>query len=77
VYAHLESMKVRSGQRVRAGQQIGTVGMSGQAVAPHLHYEVRKDGAALNPVGCFFASVSPDEFANMLYMSVNTMQSMD
>ena len=77
VYAHLESMKVRSGQRVRSGQQIGTVGMSGQAVAPHLHYEVRKDGAALNPVGCFFASVSPDEFANMLYMSVNTMQSMD
>ena len=77
VYAHLESMSVRAGQRVRAGQKVGAVGMSGQAVAPHLHYEVRRDGAALDPVDCFFASVSPAEFANMLYMSVNTMQSMD
>ena len=77
VYAHLESMTVRAGQRVRTGQKVGTVGMSGQAVAPHLHYEVRRDGTAVNPVGCFFASVSPTEFANMLYMSVNTLQSMD
>ena len=35
------------------------------------------DGAAADPVGYFFASVSPMEYANMLYMSVNTMQSMD
>jgi len=77
VYAHLESMSVRAGQQVRAGQKIGTVGMSGQAFAPHLHYEVRKDGALMEPVSYFFASVSPAEYANMLYMSVNTMQSMD
>ena len=77
VYAHLESMSVRTGAKVKAGQQIGAVGMSGQAVAPHLHYEVRKDGVAVDPVSYFFASVSPGEFSNMLYMSVNTMQSMD
>ncbi|MCR4859431.1 MAG: M23 family metallopeptidase [Bacteroidales bacterium] len=77
VYAHLERMDVRAGQRVRSGQKIGSVGMSGQALAPHLHYEVRRDGVAEDPVGHFFASVAPDEFANMLYMSVNTMQSMD
>ena len=77
VYAHLESMAVRTGQRVSAGQKVGSVGMSGQAVAPHLHYEVRRDGVAMDPVDFFFASVSPDSFANMLYMSVNTMQSMD
>ncbi len=77
VYAHLESMKVRAGQRVRAGERIGDVGMSGQAFAPHLHYEVRRDGAGMDPVGFFFASVSPTEYVNMLYMSVNTMQSMD
>ena len=77
VYCHLESMDVRAGQRVRAGAKLGTVGMSGQAFAPHLHYEVRRDGAAADPVGYFFASVSPMEYANMLYMSVNTMQSMD
>ena len=77
VYAHLESMNVHVGQRVHAGDRIGAVGMSGQAFAPHLHYEVRKDGAGKDPVGFFFASVSPTEYVNMLYMSVNTMQSMD
>ncbi|MBQ9659687.1 MAG: M23 family metallopeptidase [Bacteroidales bacterium] len=77
LYAHLESMSVRAGQRVSAGQQIGTVGMSGQAFAPHLHYEVLKDGGQMDPVSYFFASVTPAEYANMLYMSVNTVQSMD
>jgi len=51
--------------------------MSGQAFAPHLHYEVRKDGLVKDPVGFFFASVSSEEYVNMLYMSVNTLQSMD
>ena len=77
VYMHLETMSVRAGQQVRTGQKIGTVGMSGQAFAPHLHYEVRKDGVVINPVGCLFASVTPEEYVNMLYMSVNTMQSLD
>ena len=70
-------MDVHAGQRVTAGRKLGTVGMSGQAFAPHLHYEVRLDGAAMDPVGYFFASVSPADYANILYMSVNTMQSMD
>ena len=77
VYAHMESMNVHVGQRVHAGDRIGAVGMSGQAFAPHLHYEVRRDGAGMDPVGFFFASVSPTEYVNMLYMSVNTLQSMD
>ncbi|MCR5351266.1 MAG: M23 family metallopeptidase [Bacteroidales bacterium] len=77
VYAHLESMNVRTGQQVKAGQRIGAVGMSGQAFAPHLHYEVRRDGAGMDPVGFFFASLSPTDYVNMLYMSMNTLQSMD
>lgn len=77
VYAHMESLNVHAGQRVRAGDRIGAVGMSGQAFAPHLHYEVRRNGAGMDPVGFFFASVSPTEYVNMLYMSVNTLQSMD
>lgn len=77
VYAHLESVSVRAGQKVDVGQKIGTVGMSGKAFAPHLHYEVRRDGEFLNPVNCIFASVTPAEYTNMLYMSVNTKQSMD
>lgn len=77
VYAHLESVSVRAGQRVGVGAKLGTVGMSGKAFAPHLHYEVRRGDEFLNPINFIFASVSPAEYANMLYMSVNTKQSMD
>ncbi len=77
VYSHLEGLTVRAGQPVRVGGRIGSVGMSGQAFAPHLHYEVRKDGTEVDPMSCLFASVSPEEYANMLYMSVNTKKSMD
>lgn len=77
VYAHLESMKVHSGQKVRAGERIGTSGMSGKASAPHLHYEVLRDGVSLNPVDYLFASLSAEDYADYLYMSVNTLQSMD
>lgn len=41
VYGHLKQINVSAGQRVAAGQQIGTVGMSGIAIGPHLHFEVR------------------------------------
>ena len=77
MYAHMETRNVSKGQSVKAGQQIGTVGMSGRAFAPHLHYEILKDGKTLDPVNYFFASVSPSEYLNMLYMSANTQQCMD
>lgn len=77
VYAHLESVSVRTGVRVSRLDQIGTVGMTGKVFAPHLHYEVRQDDYILDPVHYLFGSVSPEEYANMLYMAVNTMQSMD
>jgi murein DD-endopeptidase MepM/ murein hydrolase activator NlpD len=41
VYAHLQSSQVWPGQRVQVGEQIGTVGDTGRASAPHLHFEVR------------------------------------
>lgn len=77
IYAHLESVSVRRGASVSRLDQIGTVGMTGKAFAPHLHYEVRQGDYILDPVHYLFGSVSPEEYANMLYMAVNTMQSMD
>lgn len=49
VYAHLQSIRVKAGQKVCRGQEVGTVGSSGRSTGPHLHYEVRHDGKALNP----------------------------
>lgn len=77
VYSHLDNVNVSRGQKVRRGQKIGTVGMTGKAYAPHLHYSVLKDGEVVDPVHYFFASVAPEDYANYLYMSVNTLQSMD
>ena len=77
VYKHLDNSVAWVGQVVRAGDRIGSVGMSGKVFAPHLHYEVRRGERVLDPVDHFFASVSPLDYANMLYMGVNTGQSMD
>ena len=76
-YAHLSVISVTAGQRVERGRKIGTVGMSGNAYAPHLHYEVMKDGVWLDPVNHLFASVGPEDYSNMLFMAINTEQSMD
>ena len=76
-YSHLREINVGQGQNVRKGQKIGTAGMSGNSYAPHLHYEVRRDTSVLDPLSYIFASVSPSEYANMVYMSQHTRQSMD
>ena len=76
-YAHLADMEVRKGMMVKKGKRLGYVGVSGNSFAPHLHYEVLKDTLVMDPVNHFFASVSPDEFVNMLIMSASTGQSMD
>ena len=76
-YALLGDISVTQGRTVKRGQKIGTVGISSTTFAPHLHYEVLRGGKPLDPVHFLFASVTPDEYAKMLYMSVSTRQSMD
>ena len=76
-YCLLGEISVHKGRTVKRGQPIGTVGISTSVPAAHLHYEVLYHGKALDPVNYLFASVSPDEYAKMLYMSVRTSQSMD
>jgi murein DD-endopeptidase MepM/ murein hydrolase activator NlpD len=48
-YAHLSSAEVKEGQVVRAGHIIGRVGSTGRSTGPHLHYETRIDGEAVDP----------------------------
>ncbi|RKY01206.1 hypothetical protein DRP77_10165 [Candidatus Poribacteria bacterium] len=49
-YAHLSSILVRKGQRVRTGQPIGRVGNTGVTTGVHLHFEVRRGGKPVNPL---------------------------
>src|SRR5262249_57476064 len=50
VYGHLDEVLVKEGQRVRRGEKVGLVGSTGRSTGPHLHYEVRKDDRAVNPL---------------------------
>jgi murein DD-endopeptidase MepM/ murein hydrolase activator NlpD len=55
-YGHLSAALVKPGQRVAAGTAIGRVGSTGRSTGPHLHYETRRDGEAVNPSVFFTAA---------------------
>lgn len=50
IYAHLSKIDVKAGQAVKTGEKIGAVGTSGRSTAPHLHYQVMKGDAAVDPL---------------------------
>ena len=60
IYAHLDKYNVKRGQKVKRGQIIGFVGNTGRSVAPHLHYEIVKDGKKNNPINFYYGNLSPD-----------------
>lgn len=49
-YAHLSKIRVKVGQELATGDTVGDVGSSGRSTGPHLHYEIRRDGDAIDPV---------------------------
>lgn len=49
-YAHLSGYEIKAGDRVRKGDLIGYIGTTGRSTGPHLHYEVRIAGQAVNPI---------------------------
>ena len=57
-YCHMSRMAVRSGQSVRRGQVIGYVGSTGMSTGPHLHYEMYRNGRAVNPASVSYVTRS-------------------
>ncbi len=55
IFGHLNSRKVKRGQKVERGDVIGTLGNTGRSTAPHLHYEIKHDGKAVSPMKFFEA----------------------
>ncbi|GAA4762490.1 hypothetical protein GCM10023306_04630 [Novosphingobium ginsenosidimutans] len=49
-YGHLSQLSVQEGQVVKKGDVIGYVGSTGRSTGPHLHYEVREGGRAVDPI---------------------------
>lgn len=48
-YGHLSAISVKIGEQIRIGQTLGEVGSTGRSTGPHLHYETRIDGEAVDP----------------------------
>lgn len=77
LYAHMSRVSVRRGQKVKRGDIIGYVGNTGRSTAPHLHYEVIKDGVKINPINFYSNDLSPEDFEMMIELSSNANQSFD
>ena len=77
IYAHLDKYNVKRGQKVKRGQIIGFVGNTGRSVAPHLHYEIVKDGKKINPINFYYGNLSPDEFNILVQQASQENESLD
>lgn len=76
-YAHLSAFKVKKGDKIVRGQIIGLVGSTGKSTAPHLHYEIEKNGKKIDPIHFFHSDITAEEYERMLEMANNANQSFD
>lgn len=76
-YCLLGDISAVEGRRIRRGELLGTVGISPSVAAPHLHFEVLRGDEVMDPVNYLFASLTPEDYARMVYMAVSTSQSLD
>lgn len=77
LYAHLYKYNVKKNQKVKRGDIIGFVGSTGRSEAPHLHYEIFKDGTRINPINFYYGNLSPEEFSKLLENASLENQSLD
>ncbi len=77
LYGHMYKFNVQKNQKVKRGDLIGFVGSTGRSEAPHLHYEVFKDGDRINPINFYYGSLTPEEFSKLLERASLENQSLD
>ncbi len=77
LYAHLYKYNVKKNQKVKRGDLIGFVGSTGRSEAPHLHYEISKDGNRINPINFYYGSLTAEEFSKLLEHASMENQSLD
>lgn len=76
-YAHLDGIDVRRGQHVYKGKVIGSSGNSGGSVAPHLHYEVIRNGVPVDPVNYLLEGLTSLQYSAILSHASAQNQSLD
>lgn len=77
LYGHMTKILVKKGQKVKRGQQIGTVGSTGTSTAPHCHYEVHEKGKPVNPIHFCLDGLTPKEYAELVNAAQAANQSFD
>ena len=77
LYGHLSRYKVHAGQRLKRGDVIGYVGSTGRSEAPHLHYEVHKNGEVVNPLNFYYGNISAAEYVVISKLANQENQSLD
>ena len=77
LYAHLNKYNVKRGQKVKRGDIIGYVGSTGRSVAPHLHYEIIKDGKKINPLNFYIGNLNSDEYNAIIIQASQENLSLD
>lgn len=77
LYGHMSKMAVKAGKKIKRGELIGYVGSTGLSTAPHVHYEVIKNGEKINPINFYYNDLTPEQYQIMLEMSSKSTQSFD
>lgn len=75
-YAHMSEFNVKVGQEVKRGECIGFVGNTGSSTAPHVHYEIIKDGKKIDPAPYLFMDVTAEEYEKILELAARENQSL-